>query len=67
MAQLNVTISDEAYRRAKVAAAQGPTLLRLWVEQAILDATEDTATQPQSTEPAANGRTTGETRYEPLD
>ena len=39
MANLSVRISDEAYKRAKIAAIGEGVLLRLWVEQLIIRAT----------------------------
>ena len=58
MAVLNVQVSDEAYRRAKIAAAQHGELLRLFVERVILEATE------KATEPGADLK---ERRYEPVE
>ena len=39
MANLSVVISDEAYKRARIAAISEGVLLRLWVEQMILRVT----------------------------
>lgn len=42
---MNVRISKEAMKAAKVASARAETQLRLWVERLILDATDDRRVQ----------------------
>lgn len=47
MPHLNVDISEQAIKAAKVAAASAATPLRQWIERLILDATGTKTTESQ--------------------